>query len=278
MQPLATPARVWLHFGDRDVVLPEGETIVGRSPKCPVCLDDAMVSRQHARIVNHRGAVTVEDLGSVNGVLVNGVRLVRARVLLPGDHVVIGSQTLELRSSVAGSVPPRRDRAMAQTLTGAALPDAFGEVEKTEATHRNDLINMLGSVVEKVLALGRADEAERILSGYLRSLLQGAKVSRVLDAGVAEKAAMYAVRIAEATGKSTWADYAFELYTILGRPLPAPIVDRLYGCVRKLAPSPSLTIWRAYLAALRSAEGEFGPSDRFLVRRLEGLEPLFGAR
>ena len=90
---------------------------------------------------------------------------------------------------------------------------------------------------------------------------------------MAEKAATYAVRIAEVTGKGTWVDYTFELYTIAKRPLPGPVVERLYGSLRKIS-SPSINVFRQYLSALRGVESSLGPSDRFLVRRIEGLESL----
>ena len=68
------------------------------------------------------------------------------------------------------------------------------EGERSEATRKGEAIDLLGSVAEKVLALGRGDEAERILSSYLRNLLQTARVNGV-DPLVAEKAATYAIRL-----------------------------------------------------------------------------------
>jgi hypothetical protein len=104
-------------------------------------------------------------------------------------------------------------------------------------------------------------------------MLQTARVGGELDVESAERAATYAVRIAEATGKGSWVDYVFELYTIAKRPLPAPVVERLYECLRKLSPV-SINVFRQYLAALRAAEANFGPSDRFVMRRIEGIETL----
>jgi hypothetical protein len=144
------------------------------------------------------------------------------------------------------------------------------EDERSEATRRGDTIDLLGSVAEKVLALGRGDEAERILSSYLRNLLQTARANGV-DPIVTEKAATYAVRLAETTRKGAWVDYCFELYGIVKRPLPAPIVDQLYGSLRKIE-APSIKPFREYLSVLRAAK--LGPSDRFLMRRIEGLESL----
>jgi pSer/pThr/pTyr-binding forkhead associated (FHA) protein len=286
--PAQSGIRVWLRFGDHDVEVGQGETILGRSPKCQLVLDDALVSRAHARLVVHRGTTTIEDMGSSNGVLVNGERLTRARVLVSGDRVVIGHQTFMLLAEAGVEAhEPRKERFGAKTLSGpkseavSQRPSGKSEVgsqrpfesERTEATRKGHALDLLGSVAEKVLALGRGDEAERILSSYLRNMLQTARVGAELDLETAEKAATFAVRIAEATGKGTWADYVFELFTVVKRPLPALLVDRLYESLRKLSPV-SINVFRQYLSALRSVEAQLGPSDRFLMRRIEGLEAL----
>jgi hypothetical protein len=148
------------------------------------------------------------------------------------------------------------------------------ESERSEATRKGDAIDLLGNVAEKVLALGRGDEAERIMSSYLRNLLKTARTTGEVDPIVAEKAAAYAVRMAEATGKGTWVDYTFELYGIVRRPLPALIVDHLYASLRKMSAPPSINVFREYLSVLHAAGPTLGPSDRFLMRRIEGLEAL----
>ncbi|HVU01585.1 MAG TPA: FHA domain-containing protein [Polyangiaceae bacterium] len=280
--PAVGAIRVWLRFGDHDVEVAQGETILGRSPKCAVVLDDPLVSRQHARLVVNRGAVTIEDLGSSNGVLVNGERLMRARVLVSGDRVVIGHQTFMLLSaetSPADAAAARKERIGAETLAGPqqqrdSAPAARQEpIERTEATRKGHALELLGSVAEKVLALGRGDEAERILSSYLRNYLQTARIGGEMDAETADRAALYAVRIAEATGKGGWIDYVFELYTVAKRPLPNVVVEKLYECLRKLSPV-SISVFRQYLSALRGVEAQLGPAERFVLRRIEGLEAL----
>jgi hypothetical protein len=267
---------VWLRFGDHDVELLPGETIIGRSPKCQLVLDDLLVSRSHARIVTKQGTVTIEDLGSANGVLVNGERLMRARVLVSGDRVVIGQQTFQVQISMDSDLP-KKNRLSARTLSGFKGADPEVRTQEmsqvSEATRKGDAFALLIGVAEKVLALGRGDEAERILASFLRNLLQNAKVGGTLDPATAEKAALYAMRIAEATGKGLWVDYLFELYSVAKRPLPGPVVDRLYESIRKLSPVSAL-VFRQYLSVLRLVEPELGPADRFLMRRIEGLESL----
>lgn len=70
------------------------ETVtVGRLPSCEVVLDDPSVSRRHARIARADGHWTVEDLGSTNGLQVNGQAVGHAQ-LRDGDRLVFGSVTL----------------------------------------------------------------------------------------------------------------------------------------------------------------------------------------
>ncbi len=76
--------------GTRFTVSPGG-TVVGRSRDCDVVLEDPDVSRHHARIaLAEDGTWLVEDLGSTNGVAVNGARIQGSSVLASGDRVVFG--------------------------------------------------------------------------------------------------------------------------------------------------------------------------------------------
>jgi diguanylate cyclase (GGDEF)-like protein len=74
----------------------QDDVLVGRDPKAELELTDPGVSRLHARITwRPDGRFLVEDLGSTNGVLVQGQR-VRQVVVDPGTVVVISSDTLVL--------------------------------------------------------------------------------------------------------------------------------------------------------------------------------------
>jgi hypothetical protein len=79
--------------GKRFAVGPAG-AVVGRSRECDVVLADSNVSRRHARIaLAADGTWTVEDLGSTNGVHVNGARIAGGAPapLQPGDRLDIGT-------------------------------------------------------------------------------------------------------------------------------------------------------------------------------------------
>lgn len=81
------------------VDLPEGRTILGRSPGCDVRLTDPTVSAEHA-CVTIGDVVEVSDLRSSNGVLVGGTLLQRAQ-LAPGDEVRLGGTALTVERLAA---------------------------------------------------------------------------------------------------------------------------------------------------------------------------------
>ena len=79
-----------LLVGDgRRNVLSGQRVVVGRSRECDVVLSDPNVSRRHAELRRGENGWHVVDLGSTNGVKVNGHR-VEQMALRPGDRVTIG--------------------------------------------------------------------------------------------------------------------------------------------------------------------------------------------
>jgi predicted component of type VI protein secretion system len=83
--------RALLAIGARKLLVPPGGGVIGRSRECEIVLDDAGISRRHAELRPQGGAWTIEDLGSTNGVLVNGTPVRGAQPLSPGDRVELGS-------------------------------------------------------------------------------------------------------------------------------------------------------------------------------------------
>lgn len=85
-----TPRALLVVGGRRMLVPPTGGTI-GRSRDCEIVLDDTGVSRHHAVIRPGADGWTVQDLGSTNGVLVNGSEIRGEHRLEPGDRLELGS-------------------------------------------------------------------------------------------------------------------------------------------------------------------------------------------
>ena len=71
----------------------EGDQLtIGRDSSSGVAINDAEISRKHARLTFQGGKYVIEDLGSTNGTFVNGQRLVSTVVLKSGDVVSFGEQ------------------------------------------------------------------------------------------------------------------------------------------------------------------------------------------
>jgi pSer/pThr/pTyr-binding forkhead associated (FHA) protein len=101
----------------REIGVPAGETLFGRDDDAAIWIDDAGVSRRHARIVVDGGRATLEDLGSKNGTFVNGTRVARPVRLTDGDRIQVGRATLVFRelSQVRSTQTQRSGQALPAT-------------------------------------------------------------------------------------------------------------------------------------------------------------------
>lgn len=77
-------------------VLDGDSYVLGRGDKATLLLESEEVSRAHAKLTRCDGEYTLEDLGSRNGILLNGLR-VHSAVLRDGDEVQLGDVTLTYR-------------------------------------------------------------------------------------------------------------------------------------------------------------------------------------
>lgn len=271
-----TLVRFWLEYQGHTLELRTGAVVVGRSSSCHIVLDDGLVSRRHAQFTINAQTVSVEDFGSVNGVYVNGERISGTRALRDADRVQIGKQDFVLRSATkVVKVDTAPERFSAETLHGATMPRELLEAERAreELTRRADALDLLCSVADKQLALGRGDEAEKMLAIALTNMLKSVQGGSSLAPASAARAASYAVRIADATGRARWVDYCFDLYGALQRPLPSDLVDQLYVVLRKIS-GVGVAGFRAYLEKLKGVAPSFSPTERFVLQRIEGLERL----
>ena len=85
--------RALLVGAGRRRVLSGRRIVLGRSRETDIALDDPNVSRRHAELRCENGRWAIADLGSTNGVKVNGRRVQRAE-LEPGDDIVVGTTEL----------------------------------------------------------------------------------------------------------------------------------------------------------------------------------------
>ena len=90
--------------------------VVGRDPDCDRRIDNETVSRRHCTFTFREGLAWVEDLGSLNGTFINGIRLLGARPLRADDWLDLGGLHLRV------CIPGQQDR-------GGMAPDVCADEE-----------------------------------------------------------------------------------------------------------------------------------------------------
>ena len=105
--------------------------VVGRDESAEIPLDEAEVSRNHCRIRNEKGVVTIRDLGSTNGTFVND-KQVEVAALRNGDLIRVGGTILKFLAS--GNVEASYHEELFNLTTQDGL---------TQAHNKRHLLDML---------------------------------------------------------------------------------------------------------------------------------------
>jgi len=260
----------YLRQGKREHRLERPALIIGRSAASDIQVSSGLVSRRHARLSLTNLGVSVEDLGSRNGVFVNSERVVGAARLRPGDRVTVGDEVF-----VYGEIEEPIERVQTEVGLPAqhVARESFSDDDTVLATRSADVFQLLGSVVDKALALGRGEEAEHLIAAHLTAALADAAEGRPLPPDLARTAAGYSVKLAAATGKPVFLDYPVKLYQALDLVLPLALVDEMYVLLRRVR-GIDLAVLRGYTEHLRARAPELAPAERFVLQRLLGLERL----
>jgi len=85
------PSRTFVVVDGRRVLIGGQGAVLGRAQECDVVVASTDVSRRHAEIRPDGAGWTIRDLGSTNGVQVNGRPVNGAHPLVPGDHIELGT-------------------------------------------------------------------------------------------------------------------------------------------------------------------------------------------
>ncbi len=74
-----------------------GPVVIGRSPGADIVIANDFISSTHARVTpSPDGTAAIEDLGSTNGTVVNGVQLAQPVALASGDVIDLGTVRLKV--------------------------------------------------------------------------------------------------------------------------------------------------------------------------------------
>jgi hypothetical protein len=89
-------------------------------------------------------------------------------------------------------------------------------------------------------------------------------------------AVSYALQLAHGLKATKWIDWVFRMHTATGQLMEAETIEALHNLVRNNNyTSPQFL--RAYLRVVNNRASDYGASERFLLRRLEGLEQVVSA-
>jgi pSer/pThr/pTyr-binding forkhead associated (FHA) protein len=145
-----------------DITLDRTMVVVGRHPACDTRLDSLRVSRHHCCMTQENGEVFVRDLGSTNGIRINGQRVEIGR-LRPGDELSIAHIRYRLENGQAHEqtvAEPAGVLALAgrpEERAGVAIPPkpaaGGGAAPYSEGGE-----NALAAAVRKLLPVGVAEK------------------------------------------------------------------------------------------------------------------------
>ena len=146
------PARLVALDGGSDIHLDRPMMVVGRHPLCDIRLDSLRISRHHCCMTPEQAELVVRDLGSTNGIRINGERVERGR-LRPGDELSIAHIRYRLENGYAHEVTiadPAESGHRIMSMPLAGLPSRSpGEVERMGNPLEDAVRNALGSVADK---------------------------------------------------------------------------------------------------------------------------------
>jgi len=102
------------------------EITIGRQEGNTIRLTERNVSRRHARLLRQNGSVFVEDLGSYNGIRINGEKVVGRTSVHDGDLVQIGDYDLAIQAEASDAPAPSRSASKVPTVPSHPVPHLNG--------------------------------------------------------------------------------------------------------------------------------------------------------
>ena len=124
----------------KQVKVPSTSFVIGRGQECHMRPKSDSISRRHCEITVEADVVTVQDLGSKNGTLVNGDRIESPTTLKNGDELRVGR--LEFRVLIDSQVSARRPKKQVavggegESLEDNAISDWLEEGDESDQARR----------------------------------------------------------------------------------------------------------------------------------------------
>jgi len=198
--------------------LPPGISSVGRAASCALVINDASVSRVHARFEVTGDTCVVTDNGSTNGTFMNN-EPVTVRTLRDDDVVVLGRVPVQIEQSAADQLTFSEDH---------SIVDSGGTIFRSVA--------QTGHPVGEVAAVADAKRLLRLMSDVAGTLIRSQPLSEVLN------------RVVDLAFDTILAERAFLILIEQGTGALVPRVVRQRGSASVGATSISRTIVKRVLA------------------------------
>jgi hypothetical protein len=285
---VSVAARYRLRFLLQEFDLPRGATLIGRSSDCHVTIEDPLVSRQHARIVIDGDDATLQDLGSRNGVKLNGGPIRGPTKLKDGDRLRVGTQELVFCRVEQAANASAKTTGFLRHCAKCRLPypqevSACPNCGATEQMDEETLSGQFGAssqgswsvqllieVLEKALNLGRVQDAERILRRATAQVEERIVQSEAVDARQLATLAKAAARVSLESGEPTWGSWTAQVYRRVAHVPPVEVIDML----AELVPRHPVDVGDAvdHLAAhCRGIHRDLSEEEGQAIARLERL-------
>jgi pSer/pThr/pTyr-binding forkhead associated (FHA) protein len=132
-----TPGKVFQLKGD--------EVFIGRDVGNDIVINDAEISRRHARLAMQAGGYILEDLGSTNGTAVNGERLTSRHVMREGEILSFGEHVALVFESLADD----KEATVVGPRTSRKAPVSAGEPAAAPKSHTAPRPSQSGPVTGK---------------------------------------------------------------------------------------------------------------------------------
>jgi pSer/pThr/pTyr-binding forkhead associated (FHA) protein len=187
--------------------LGEAPVTLGRGADCEISIDLASISRRHAQFLCRGDVCFVRDLGSRNGIIVNG-RAVREAQLRHGDVVTVGEIEMQFEAAPAGAVPAvSRRPAGREGLARAPVPPPPGAAplpkEKPESVGLN--LKLIAAIIATFVLSIVVGVLLLKLSAMRRQVSEGQFLPVLLKVGETKWVRVKGIHKIESKGKETTA-------------------------------------------------------------------------
>jgi hypothetical protein len=269
------------------------EVVLGRSPECQITIEDPLVSRQHARILIDEHGARVVDLGSRNGVRINGHLIRGESPLHHNDRVRLGTQDLVFL--VIGEGSTRSTRATGFMLhcancerpfpsESAACPHCGAERRVDAESNTYETITgvhgegqgswtfqLLAEVIERALSTNRSTEAERTMQRAAREIEERVRLGLRLDSQHLTTVSVFALRLSSLKAQPEWAEWALTLHREQAIMPASAVLDQMEQLSPQLldALRPLLSGFHLWWNASRAASA--AEPERLLSMRVAAL-------